>query len=298
MVLFSDLVTRTKQMMMSFSQEQQQWAYLTSIAAPGDLTLAVNDATQISRGEVEVGGSEIMQVKTVNRQTQVVALQQFGRAFNGTTAQSWPIGTKIENNPIWPGIRVKEAINDVIRSLYPDLFAVSTAKITKVSVQYEYLLPADCQEVLSVTYQIIGPSKITPPMLRYRFFGQASTTDFVGSKAIYLGNDVTPGREVLVNYRKEPTELVNDADDFAVVTGLPASAQDVVIYGACMKLAPALEAPRLILDTTESSERAAYVQPGSSMRVSQAYGQLYAARLMQERRKLNDRFQQPIHRAY
>jgi hypothetical protein len=295
MPLLSDLVIRTRQMMQSFSQEQQQWAYLTSPIGTTDVTLSVNDSTQISRGLIEIDGNELAVVKSVNRPTNTVTLDPFARGWAGTTAASHLTNARIENNPIWPAIRVKEAINDVIRSLYPDLFAVATTKITKISVQQGYSLPSDCQEIISVRFTTIGPTLINPPMIRYRFDGQADTTVFSTGKALWMGVDVTPGREIFVVYRKEPTELVNDTDDFAAVTGLPATAQDVVIYGACMKLAPALESPRLILDTVESSERAAYVQPGSAMRVSAAYGQLYMQRLMQERRKLNDRYQQPIH---
>jgi hypothetical protein len=64
----------------------------------------------------------------------------------------------------------------------------------------------------------------------------------------------------------------------------------VIVYGACMKLSPQLEGPRLSISSVEASERAQYVQPGSASKVSQYFGQMYAARLEQEAKKLRDRY--------
>lgn len=291
---FADLVSRVKQNMYGFSQVQQQWTYLAGDIGSADVSITVNDASQISRGVIEMDGTELMMVKSVNRNTNVVTLDPFARGWAGTTAVAHTGSARIENNPVFPTIRIKETINDVIRSVYPDLFAVSTKKITKISVQYQYAMPNDAEEVLQVKYQIIGPSMQYPYIRHFRFDAQSDTTDFSGGKSIWLGEEVTPGREVYVVYMKEPTELVNDSDDFATVTGLPATSFDAVVYGACMKLSPSLEGPRLLLNTIEASERAAYVQPGSASKVSTYYGQLYQSRLTQEVRKLQDRYPRPI----
>lgn len=295
MVTFADLTTRVRQYLYGFSQQQQQWSYLTAPIASSDVTLFVNDATQVSRGVIEVDGNELMLVKNVSRTANTVTIDPFARGWAGSTAASHSTNARIENNPIWPTIRVKEAINDAIRSVYPDLFAVSTTKVIKVSVQYQYPMPSDSEEIVSIKYQIIGPSKQYPYPKKWRFDGQADPTDFPTGKAVWIGEEVTPGREIFITYRKEPTELVNDSDDFTTVTGLPSTAWDVIVYGACMKLAPQLESPRLILDSVEASERATSVQPGSASKVSAYYGQLFDRRLQQEARKMSDRFQSPAH---
>ena len=292
---FQDLVNRTKQLVQGFSQNQQQWTYLTGSILTTDTTLSVNDASQISRGTAEVGNSELILVKSIDTTANTITVDPFGRGWQNTTATAWAANTRIENNVTWPAIWIKAAINDAIRSVYPDLWAVGTTTLTKSSVVYEYALPADAEEVISVQNQLIGPSKVWPFCRSWRFVGQASPTDFANGKSLFIGDDIVPGRQIFVTYQKEPTELVNDSDDFAGVTGLPATAQDVIVYSACMKLVVQFEASRLAISGVEASERAQYVQPGSATRVSSYFGNLYKDRLEQEARKLRDRYPRPSH---
>lgn len=298
MPTLNDLVIRVRRELAGFSQNQQQWSYLTAPISPSDTTLTVADATQISRGMIEVDGSELMLVKSVNQQTNQLTIDPFARGWDGSTATSHSANASVENNPQWPAVRVKEAINDSIRSVYPQLWATNSTSISKISVVYEYGMPADAEEILSVQYQLIGPSHVWRFARNWRFVGQANiATGELGStgKSLFIADDIVPGRQIFVTYRKEPSELVNSTDDFTTTTGLPSTSHDVIVYGACMKLAPQLEGPRLTLSAVEASERAQYVQPGAASRVSQYFGQLYIQRLEQEAAKQRDRFQIPSH---
>jgi hypothetical protein len=298
MPTLQNLVDRIRQELAGFSQNQQQFTSLGAAIDSSQTSFSVADATQVSRGTIEVDNQELMLVQSVSIPTNMVTLSPFGRGYSSTTPTSHLLGAKIENSPIWPTVRITEAVNDAIRSVYPQLWATNTTSIPKISVVYEYGLPADAEEVLSVQYQLIGPSHVWRFAQNWRFVGQANiATGELGSsgKSLFIGDDVVPGRQIFVTYRKEPTELVNSTDDFAAVTGLPASAQDVVVYGACMKLSPQLEGPRLSISSVEASERAQYVQPGSATRVSQYFGQLYAQRLESEAAKQRDRFLIPSH---
>ena len=293
MTTLQNIVDRVRQEVAGFSQNQQQLTYLTQNITNSDLTFTVHDTTQISRGEIEVDGNELMYVDVKTPSTGTITISPFGRGFNGSPASSHSSGAKIENNPIWPYVRIVEAINDTIRGVYPGLFAVGQTSFPKISVVYEYALPAEAQEVISVQNQLIGPSHVWPFARNWRFIGQANiATGELGSggKALYLGDDVVPGRQIFVTYRKEPSTLANPSDDFAAVTGLPDTAQDVIVWGACSKLSVQLEGPRLTISAIEASERAQYVQPGSASRVSQYFGQLYAQRYEQEAAKLRDRY--------
>lgn len=298
MPTLQNLVDRVRQELSGFSQNQQQFTSLGANITNSQTSFTVADATQVSRGTIEVDNQELMLVQSVNQQTNTVNISTFGRGYASTTANSHLLGAKIENSPIWPTIRLTEAINDAIRSVYPQLWGVNTVGISKISVVYQYGLPADAEEIISVQYQLIGPSHVWRPAQQWRFQGQSNiSTGELGStgKSLFIGDDVVPGRQIFVTYRKEPTELVNLTDDFATVSGLPSTAQDVIVYGACMKLSPQLEGPRLSISAVEASERAQYVQPGSASKVSQYYGQLYAQRLEQEAAKLRDRYPVPSH---
>jgi len=298
MPTLQNLVDRVRQELSGFSQNQQQFTALNQNITNSQTSFIVSDATQVSRGTIEVDNQELMLVQSVNINTNTITISPFGRGYGSTTANSHLSGVKIENSPIWPTVRIIEAINDSIRSVYPQLWATNTTSISKISVVYEYGLPADAEEIISVQYQLIGPSHVWRPAQQWRFQGQANiSTGELGStgKAIYIGDDIVPGRQIFVTYRKEPTELVNLTDDFTAVTGLPATSHDVIVYGACMKLSPQLEGPRLSISSVEASERAQYVQPGSASKVSQYFGQLYLQRLEQEAAKQRDRFQIPSH---
>lgn len=298
MPTLQNLIDRVRQELSGFSQNQQQFTSLAANITNSQTSFTVADATQISRGTIEVDNQELMLVQSVSPNTNTVNISSFGRGYSSTTASSHLSGTKIENSPIWPTVRITEAINDTLRGVYPNLWAVNTVSIPKISVVYEYGLPADAQEVINVQYQLIGPSHVWRFAQNWRFVGQANiATGELGStgKSIFIGDDVVPGRQIFVTYRGEPHELVNLSDDFAATTLLPATAQDVIVYGACMKLSPQLEGPRLSISSVEASERAQYVQPGSASKVSQYYGQLYAQRLEQEASKLRDRYPVSTH---
>jgi hypothetical protein len=298
MPTLQNLVDRVRQELAGFSQNQQQFTSLGGNITNSQTSFTVGDATQISRGTIEVDNQELMLVQSVNITTNTVTISPFGRGYASTVANSHLSGVKIENSPIWPTVRLTEAINDAIRSVYPQLWATNTTGLSKISVVYEYGLPADAEEIISVQYQLIGPSHVWRPAQQWRFQGQANiSTGELGTtgKALYIGDDVVPGRQIFVTYRKEPTELVNLTDDFAAVTGLPTTAHDVIVYGACMKLSPQLEGPRLSITSVEASERAQYTQPGSASKVSQYFGQLYMQRLEREAAKQRDRFPIPTH---
>ena len=293
MPTLQNLVDRVRQELSGFSQNQQQFTSLSQNINNSQTSFTVADATQISRGTIEVDNQELMLVQSVNIPNNTITISSSGRGYGSTTANSHLSGVKIENSPIWPTARITEAINDTIRGVYPNLWAVNTTSIPKISVVYEYGLPADAEEIINVQYQLIGPSHVWRFAQNWRFVGQANiATGELGSsgKSLFITDDVVPGRQIFVTYRTEPKELVNLTDDFATVTLLPATAQDVIVYGACMKLSPQLEGPRLSISSVEASERAQYVQPGSASKVSQYYGQLYAQRLEQEVAKLRDRY--------
>lgn len=298
MPTLQNLVDRVRQELSGFSQNQQQFTALSADITNSATAIGVTDASQVSRGTIEVDNQELMLVQSVNLQTNTILISPFGRGYASTTANSHLAGSKVENSPIWPTVRLTEAINDTIRGVYPQLWATNTTSIPKTSVVYQYSLPADAEEILSVQYQLIGPSHVWRFAQNWRFIGQSNiATGELGNsgKSLFIGDDIVPGRQIFVTYRKEPTELVNPTDDFTAVTGLPSTAHDVIVYGACMKLSPQLEGPRLSISSVEASERAQYVQPGSASKVSQYFGQLYLQRLEQEAAKQRDRFQIPSH---
>jgi hypothetical protein len=286
---FLDLQNRVKQLLYGITWDQEQYTYVTSTVGATDTTISVNDASQVSRGLIEVD-SELMNVQSFNVQTNTITIFPFGRGYYGSTAATHAINASVINNAKFPKIRVQESINDIINEVYPTLFAVSTSEFPKNAVQYNYPLPATVDDVLQVNYQVIGPSLTWPSMRRWRFDPNASPGTFATGKSVNLQEEVTPGRLIRVTCVAQPQQLVNDTDGFAAVSGLPETAKDAVVYGAAAKLMVAYDAARLQMDSVESAERAALTQPTSAANTSKYFMAIYQERLDLEGKKLRDRY--------
>lgn len=286
---FLDLQERVKDLLYGITWDQEQYTYLTQNISPTDLTFTVNDASQISRGLIQID-AELMNVQSFNTTTNMVTVFPFGRGNYGSTAASHTANTAIVNNAKFPKIRVEESINDIINEVYPTVWAITTTEFPKIAVQYNYPLPATVDDVLQVNYQVIGPSLTWPSMRRWRFDPNASTGTFPTGKSINCQEEVTPGRLIRVTCQSQPQPLANDTDGFAAVTGLPETMKDCIVYGAAAKLMVAYDAARLQMDSVESSERAALTQPTSAANTSKYFMAIYQERLDLEGKKLRNRY--------
>jgi hypothetical protein len=286
---FLDLQNRVKQLCYGSSWSQEQYTYLTQSIGTSDLTFTVNDATQISRGLIEID-SEQMNVQTFNVTNNTVTIFPFGRGFYGSAAASHANLASLINSPKFTKLQVMQAINDIIGEIYPKVFAVATTEFPKLGVQYGYPLPATTDQILQVNYQVIGPSKIWPSMRRWRFDPNADPNDFPTGKSITALEEVTPGRQIRVTTANQPQPLLNDTDVFTTVTGLPETVKDLIIYGACAKVLVQFDAARLQMDSVEASERAALTQPTSAANSSKYFMAIYQERLDAEELKLRNRF--------
>lgn len=288
MTTFNDLVTRVKQQVQGYSKNQESVSELSVAMGSGDTTFTVDTGTitNISRGLVEID-DELILVKSYDRTSGVVSVMGLanGRGYNGTTAASHTVNSLVVADPSFPRARVKEAVNDTISSMYPDLQIFATTEISRLAPVYEYELPSTAKDVWYVTGQLVGPTKIWQPLQRWRFNPQANTTDFPSGKSIEIFDYVTPGRAQRVVYVKEPATLTNNTDDFTTVTGFPDRVNDIVVWGACARLLPAYEAARLQQTAVEATERAPLVPPASAAKAAAYYQQMYYQRLQEERRR-------------
>lgn len=248
--------------------------------------LTSDTASSVSRGYIEID-DELMLVLKVSRPDGVVTLLPTGgRGVLGTTAASHAANALIVCDPVFPRVNIKNAINDTIRSVYPNLYGVTTTEITKVSPVATYALPADVSDVLKVTCNHPGPDGVWEPIKRWRFDPTANTTQYATGKTIDIYDAVVPGMTIHVTYAKAPAVLSADNDDFAGVSGLPASCEDLIIYGTCYRLLPAVEAARLQQRSIEQSDRSSVVPAGSALNAAKFFLGLYQARMAEEISKL------------
>lgn len=296
-VTFDDLISRVKQNLLGYTKDQASITYLVQPMTATDTTFMVDPetVTNISRGLTEIG-DEMLLVKKYDRPSGTVTVMAgtTGRGVEGTTAASHSNNDIVVSDPRFPRQRIKEAINDTIEGLYPDLWVFGTYEFPYIAARFEYPLPVEVEDIYRVTNNTVGPSGMWPPQVSYRFNPQASVTPgqvkptpTPTGKSIQILNHVVPGRNVRVVYTKKPNTLVNLTDDFATTTGFEERIIDLVTYGACWRMLLSYDAGRLQQQSIEATERAPLVPPGSAANVARSYLQNYQIRLTQERDRLH-----------
>lgn len=285
-ITFNGLVSEVRQALLGFAKDQESVSALAADMTSGATTFTVDAATvgNLSRGLVEVD-DELILVKSYDSTSGTVTVMggTSGRGYEGTVAASHLTNALVTASPAFPRARIKRAINDTIKALYPDLLVFATTEITRSAVVHEYEMPAAAKDVWKVDNQTVGPTKVWTAGTRFKFNPRANTTAFPSGKSIQLFDSVTPGRAQRIVYTKEPTLLSGGSDDFETVTGYPERITDLVVLGAQKRLLPSYEAARLQMQAVEATERAALVPVASATRAVQLIASLYAERLEQEK---------------
>lgn len=296
-VTFGDLVSRVKQQLLGYTRDQASITFLTDPMTATDTTFTIDLGTvkNISRGLVEID-DEMLLVNKFDQSTGIVTVfaGTNGRGVESTTAAVHAADAIVTNDPLYPRERIKEAVNDTIQALYPDLWVFDEYEFPYVSARYEYPLPAEVEDVYKVVVNTIGPSAVWFPLSSWRFNPMASTTPGqvkpspppTGKSLQVMRDFIVPGRNVRVSYIKKPNVLVNNSDPFEATTGFPERYIDMIVYGACWRLLPAYEAARLQQKQIEATERAPLVPTGAGADASRYYLQLYTKRLQEERDRL------------
>lgn len=294
---FDTVAQRVKQQLLGYTRDQASVSYLTSPMTDTDITFQVDPetVTSLSRGVVEIG-DEMLLVKKYDKSTGLVTVMGnlSGRGVEGTIATAHSADDLVTADPRYPLQRIREAINDTIRAIYPDIWVFGEFEFNYVAARYEYPVPDLVEDVYKVTWNTIGPSAIWRPARTYRFNPQASTTPGqvkptptpTGKTIQILDGGIVPGRAIRVTYITQPHELVNGNDPFELTTGLPERMVDMITYGACWRLLPGWEAGRLQQQSIESTERAPLVPTGAASDASKYYLGLYQRRLDEERDRL------------
>lgn len=295
---FDDIVSRVKQQLLGYTKNQASITYLTQPMTSTDVTFTVDTDTvrNVARGLVEVN-DELMLVKKFDAGSGTVTLlgnAATGRGVEGTDPAAHALSSIVTASPDFPRVRIKEAINDTINGVFPDLWVFGEFEFPWRAARYEYPVPADVEWIHTVNPNTIGPSGVWFPASSWRFNPKASTTPgqvkptpTPTGKSIQVMRDfIVPGRNARVIYAKKPNLLVNNDDDFETTTGFPARYIDLITFGACWRLIPAYEAGRLQQQSIESTERAPLVPSGAASNASKYYFQMYQTRLNEERDRL------------
>lgn len=286
---YAELVNEIVLNLSGYAMRQERMTYLTQDLTASGLTIHLRDVSSIGKGMIEID-DELMYIDSYDRNSNTATIAPFGRGYNGTTAVAHSANAKVTVAPTFPRIAVKRAIDEAIQAVYPRLFGFGNHEFTYNTVQNTYELPAEIQTIQSISYSTLGPSKEWLPIRNWRQDPMASVVTWTSGNTLSIYDALPAGRKVQLHYTKIPAVFNGAADSavFETVTGLQSSARDVIVYGACFRLASFIDAGRMNYTSAEADQADTKIQYGSASSTSRYYLSLYSQRLAEEEGKLRD----------
>lgn len=296
MTTFSELIDEVQLNLAGYTMRQDRLTFLTgAMTSTSAVSATIASVDNVARGLIEID-DELIFVDSVNRPASSLVIAPFGRGYQGTSAATHAINTKVTIAPTFPRVSTKRAINDTLRSVFPKIWGVDNTTFTFSPAKNTYALPSDFEDLLEISYQTIGSSQEWYPVKSYRVDNSAATSSFTSGKSISIYSGVEPGRTVKVTYTKEASPLVNTSDVYTTVTGLPESTKDVIVLGAAYRLISFIDPSRLTFTSAEADEADRYKPMGSGANASRFIYTLFQQRLQEEADKLKGKF--PIRTHY
>lgn len=272
MTTVNKMIERILQNLEGYTGDGNAYGTLNLAVTSTDTDIEINSPTYTggsngfnSSGIIELG-SELIYAQELQRNTNTTQYSNVIRGFRGTEAKAWDANTLAKSNPRFPISTVLDAINDTIKSLYPRILAVTQFEFAGVGGVIQYKMPKGCISVLSVRWLPSTATKAWAPITKWKYtnFGgsNAPAEEFgmFGNKTIDIFGPVT-GRPVQVVYTTEPTtftvdQLIATEEIPAAVftdSNLPSWAEELVILGACWRLASFIDSSRMSQTTVEQA---------------------------------------------
>lgn len=307
MTTFADMTNEVLINLAGYTFQQDRSTYLTSAvttttsSATSPLILSLNSTDSVGKGIIEID-EELMWVDSYDRVANTATISPYGRGYLGTTAATHASESKVSISPTFPRYSVKRAINDTIRAIGSNIYSVKTYNFTfNAAVSTYALANLNIKNILSITWQSIGPSKEWVPIRRYDFdpsanpeaFGYVTGTDSV--QTITLGEAPIAGRTVKVMYATTPTPFTNNTDVYTTTTGLTESTRDVIVLGAAYRLLSFLDPARAAQVSPQADETDSKRPYGASQSATKQLYALYTQRLNEEIKTQQNNYPPRVH---
>ena len=297
MPTLGEMIDEVKANLQGYALRQDRVTYITNSngITSSDTSITIGSASNLAKGIIEID-EELLWIDTFSAATNTLNVAPgFGRGYQGTSPAPHGQYAQVTLSPTFPRVNIKKAINDTINSFYPKLWAVSFTTFTFNASQTTYALPDDAESILYMSWQTTGSSQEWLPINRWRADQMANTATFNTNVTVSIYENIQPGRTVQVWYTTEANTLDSNSDDYADVTGLPASSADVTVLGASYKLLSFLDAGRINLSSAEADLNDTKNPYNSGASASRYIFALYQQRLQEEALKLQDRYPIRIH---
>jgi len=295
MPTLSDMIDEVRSSLAGYTLRQDRISYLTTAINTTDLAMTIGSSANLAKGVIEVD-DELIWIDNFSQANNILnAAPGFGRGYQGTSPAPHAQYAQVTLAPTFPKLMIKKAINDVINSLFPKLWSVSSTTFTFNASQTTYPLPDDLESILYMSWQTTGSSLEWLPINRWRADPMANVAAFNTQNTVNIYENIQPGRTVQVWYTTTPNTLDSSTDDYADVTGLPESSAEVVILGASYKLLSYIDAGRINLSSAEADLNDTKIPSTAGVSSSRYIYALYQQRLNEEALKLQDKYPIRIH---
>jgi hypothetical protein len=298
MPTLSDIIDEVKVNLQGYTLRQDRITYVANAGGLSTSTTSVTigSSSNLAKGIIEID-DELLLVDTYDKASNTLTIMPgFGRGYQHSTAATHNQYAPVILSPAFPRMSIKQAINDTISSLYPKLWANATTTITYNPAVTTYELPAGTEDITTLAWQSIGPSKEWIPITNWRMDPMANTSAFASGNSVSIHDRIIPGRTIQVAYRKAPTILSNSSDEFTTVSGLPAACRDVVVLGAAYRMLSYIDAGRVNLTSAEADAADTKTPSTAGTSVSKYIFALYQQRLNEESSKLSGQYPIRPHR--
>ena len=301
-VTFAQMIDEVKINLSGYTFQQDRSTYLTTavttLTSPSSAptVLSLGSTTDFGKGVVEIG-DELLWIDSVDRVANTATVAPYGRGYLGTTAATAAVDTQVTVSPIFPRASIKKAINDTIAAVGASIYATKQTTFTYNAAITTYDFDSlDIENILSVSWQDIGPTKEWIRVKRWDFDPFADVTTWGASaQTITIGDVIIAGRTVKVMYATHPSVFTATNQDFSTQTGLSESVKDVVTLGAAYRLLQYLDPARAAQYSPQADEIDAKRPFGASNNAVRQLFALYTQRLNEERLKQQTQYPPRVH---
>ena len=285
----TDLINEVSINLAGYTYQQDRATHLSSAvttltsSSTSPTVLFLGSTENLGKGVVEID-EELMWVDSFDRIANTATVSPYGRGYLGTTAATHTVDTKVSISPTFPRYVIKKAINDTINAAGSSIFAVNVTTFTFNAAQTTYDFDGlNIQNILSISWQSVGPSLEWIPVRRWSWDSKADATAFgAAAQTVTIGDYITPGRTVKVVYSTDPVPFTTNAHEFSTQTGLPASCKDVIVLGASYRLLTYLDPARAGQVSPQADETDSKRPYGASQTATKQLYALYTQRLNEE----------------
>lgn len=252
---------------------------------------AFGQAVGVTPGVVEIG-SELLYITAVDATTGICTLASgFGRGYDGTTVAAHVAGDKVTSRPRFPRKWLLNQLNEIINSVYPQLFVPNLYTTSVKTPSNTYILPGTDGSPMTVL-----DAQWQDPIGNWQQVHGYEIDPYDGTFRLRSGAMI--GRPLRILYATKPRLFTSETDVFETTTGLAASATSVLTLGVVAQQVPGLDISRAQTTTVEQQARSTSVPPFAGIKTAQYIMAEFQQKLAQEAKSLRKQYRPRMVRTY